>query len=174
MNIFPQLYTDRLLLRKIQVEDIPSLVKYADNKKISDHIINIPYPYREPDAAMRISYVHQGFVAKTRYVFAIILKKQEEFIGEISLHLDRANEIAELGYWIGEPFWNRGIATEATEEILKFGFEQLNLKAIYATCNIHNKASWKVLLNNGMVKNRMTGNIVHYSISKEAYTKSII
>ncbi len=64
MEFFPELNTKRLKLRKIQVEDIPSLVKYANNKKISDHILNIPYPYQEPDAVFRISYIVQGFKNK--------------------------------------------------------------------------------------------------------------
>ena len=87
MEVFPELITGRLKLRKISIEDIPSLVKYANNKRIADKILNIPYPYQEPDAVFRISYVYQGFKNKTRYVFAIIFQENEELIGEISLHL---------------------------------------------------------------------------------------
>ena len=120
MEIFPELNTNRLKLRKIRIEDIPSLVKYANNKKISDNIINIPYPYREPDAAFRISFVVRGFKNKIRYVFAIILKESEELIGEISLHLlDKKNHHGQLAYWLGEPFWNQGITTEATRSCYK-------------------------------------------------------
>lgn len=54
MEIFPELTTNRLKLRKIQVDDVSSLVKYANNKKISDSVLNIPYPYQEPDAVFRI------------------------------------------------------------------------------------------------------------------------
>ena len=46
MDRFPTLYTSRLILRKIEPEDVPALVKYADNKKISDEIVSIPFPYR--------------------------------------------------------------------------------------------------------------------------------
>lgn len=166
MNIFPELHTTRLKLRKIQTEDIPSLVKYANNKKIADHVLNIPHPYQEPDAVFRISYAVQGFKNKTRYVFAIILKEKEELIGETSLHLDNTNNIAELGYWIAEPFWNKGIATEAVKAILKFGFEKLGLDIIFATCHEENKASGHVLLNNGMIKNSVTGHVIQYRLKK--------
>ena len=169
MELFPELNTKRLKLRKIQIEDIPSLVKYANSKKISDHILNIPYPYQEPDAVFRISYVVQGFKNKARYVFAITLKEGSEFIGEISLHLDKDKPIAQLGYWLGEPFWNQGIGTEATEAIVKFGFEKLNLHLIFATCHVENKASEKVLLNNGMRKDNMNGNVIQYSLTKQEY-----
>jgi len=168
MEIFPELNTQRLKLRKITAGDIPSLVKYANNKKIADKVLNIPYPYREPDAVFRISYVHQGFKNKSRYVFAIILKETEELVGETSLHLGDSNDIAQLAYWIAEPFWSKGIATEAVEAIVKFGFEKLRLDLIYADCNAENKASQKVLLNNKMKEVGVDGDITHYRLTKEA------
>jgi RimJ/RimL family protein N-acetyltransferase len=166
MEAFPELNTNRLKLRKITVEDIPFLVKYACNKKISDNILNIPFPYGEPDAVFRISYVYQGFKNKTHYVFAIIFKEREELIGEISLHLDRSRNQAQLAYWVGEPFWGKGMATEATEAILKFGFEQVNLNGIFAECRAENLASEKVLLNTGMKKKGTSGGVLLYRLTK--------
>jgi RimJ/RimL family protein N-acetyltransferase len=93
------------------------------------------------------------------------LKETEGLIGEISLHLD-SETIAQLGYWIGEPLWNKGIATEATEAILKFGLQNLKLNMIYAECQIENKASEKVLLNNGMIKTGVNGTVAQYKLTK--------
>lgn len=169
MDIFPELHTNRLKLRRIQIEDAPSLIKYANNKKISDRILNMPYPYQEPQAVFRVSYVVQGFKNKTRYVFSIVLKEREEFIGEISLHLEGPNKTAQLGYWVGEPFWNKGIATEAIEAVLPFGFEKLELNLIFATCHVENGASEKVLLKNGMQKQNVQGNVALYSLAKEEF-----
>ncbi len=146
MEELPELITKRLKLRKIELGDVSSLLKYANNKNISDQIFNIPFPYQEEDAIYRLNFVLQGFKNKERYVFAITLKDSKEFIGEIDLHLDKANNSAQLGYWIAEPFWGKGIATEATSEILKFGFEKLNLSKIYATHYTENKTSGKVML----------------------------
>jgi ribosomal-protein-alanine N-acetyltransferase len=171
MDVFPELNTNRLKLRKISIEDIPSLVKYANNKKISDNVLNIPHPYGEPDAVFRISYVVQGFKSKARYVFAITFQKSEEFIGEIGLHLDRQKNIAELGYWIGEPFWGKGLATEATKAVLRFGFEKLSLNMIFANCHVENKASENVLLNNGMKKTGINGHVVQYRLTNEDFEK---
>ena len=169
MDAFPELHTPRLTLRKLRVEDVLALVRYADNKKIADRIWNIPYPYREPDAVFRISYVHQGFISKTRYVFAIILKEREELIGEISLHLEEGRERGQLGYWIGEPFWGRGIATEAAGAILAFGFRKLKLEEIYGTCHADNPASAKILLHQGMKREGIVGSILTYGLTREAY-----
>jgi [ribosomal protein S5]-alanine N-acetyltransferase len=172
MDSFPILHSSRLLLRKIDPDDIPSLVKYANNKKISDFVLNIPYPYNEPDAVFRISYVVQGFKNKARYIFAIILKENDEFIGEISLHLDRQQNISELGYWIAEPFWNQGLAGEAAAAVLKFGFEKLELNLIFATCTTENIASQKVAAKAGMQRGKTTGNVIQFVITGEDYAAS--
>lgn len=169
MEVFPTLQTSRLLLRKINVDDIPFLVKYANNRKVTEWVLNIPYPYEEPDAVFRISYVVQGFKAKSRYVFAIVLKDLDEFIGEVSLHLDNQGGWAQLGYWIGEPFWNRGIVTEAVGAILQFGFDRIKLDKIFATCHERNEASAKVMVKNGFQNSNTNGGVRQYWMTKEEY-----
>lgn len=167
MNQFPILYTSRLRLRKISADDIPALVKYANNPKVSKYVLNIPYPYQEPDAVFRIGYVHQGFKANNRFVFSIALKEEDAFIGEISLHLDIKQPIAQLAYWIGEPFWNQGIVSEAIARVLAFGFDVLQLEKILATCDAENIGSVKVLEKNGFIKTSSAGDVLHYTIQRQ-------
>ena len=152
MQTFPRLITERLKLRRIELSDLTSLLKYANNKKISDQVLNIPFPYQEEDAIFRMNFIIQGFKNKERYVFAITVKDKDELVGEIGLHLEKNNDSAQFGYWVAEPFWGKGIATESTAAILKFGFEELNLNKIYATHFPDNKASGKVMLKNKMIK----------------------
>ena len=176
---FPELMTETLRLRKIKISDVPSLLKYCHNKKISEQIINIPYPYREEDAVFRINFVWQGFKNKERYVFAITLKNSDELIGEIGLHMDKSNNSAQFGYWIAEPFWGKGIASEATAAILKFGFMDLHLNKIYATHYPENPASGKVMLKNKMIKEAelkeqynvegIYKDVIQYRLTKEEY-----
>ena len=161
--------TERLTIRKIRTEDIPSLVKYANNPKIAQSVSNIPYPYSEFDAVVRIKYVHQGLKENIGYLFGIIFQETGELIGEMSLHLQTSPVIAQLGYWIGGPFWNKGIATEATGAILKFGFRQLNLGLIYAEPCIENEASKKVLLKSGMTLKEFSGSVAQFQLTKHAY-----
>jgi len=109
----------------------------------------------------------QGFKNKTRYVFAIISKEHRELIGEISLHyLDKNNNHAQLAYWIGEPFWNQGIATEAAIAAVKFGFEQLDADLIYADFHPDNHASKRVLEKTGMTFHTKNGDLLLYKITK--------
>jgi [ribosomal protein S5]-alanine N-acetyltransferase len=166
MLIFPLLQTQRLKLRKIDIDDIPSLLKYGNNPTISKYVLNIPYPYTEPDAVFRISYVVQGFNKKTRFVFSIVLKESQEFIGEISLHLMGDGKSAQLAYWLGEPLWNRGIISEAIDAIATFGFDKLNLTLIFAECHIENIGSQKVLEKNGFATSQAKGNVILFKKEK--------
>ena len=172
MEYFPTLYTERLILRKMTVDDIPSLLKHVNNRAITDEILNFPYPYQEPQAVFRISYVHQGFKKKERFVFAITTKEQKELIGEISLHLDQVHNQSEVGYWVGEAFWKQGIATEALARMLQFGFEEVGLTQIFATHRSENVASERVLLKNSMRKGNTPPNTVsRYELTREEYLR---
>ena len=170
MEQLPTLYTKRLRLRQMRHEDIPFLVKYANNKKIADQIVNIPFPYREFDAAMRLPTILRGFKQKTHFAFAVTLKETDHLIGEISLlQMDKTQKHAQLAYWIGEPYWNQGIITEAIPAILKFGFEMLDRDLIYADCFESNPASARVLQKNGMQYHTRNGNILLFRITKEEF-----
>jgi len=179
MQVFPELITKRLRLRRIQLDDVPSLLRYANNKKISDQILNIPFPYKEEDAIFRLNFILQGFKNEERYVFALTFKDNNELIGEIGLHLDKTNNNAQFGYWVAEPFWRKGIATEATAAILKFGFEKLGLNKIYATHYPGNEASGKVMIKNKMIKEAelkdhyriddVYRSVIQYRLTKKEY-----
>lgn len=149
---FPQFSTDRLILGKVQSIDIPKIVEYAGNKKVADTTLNIPHPYHEKDAIFWLNMANQGFEKKTQFTFAIRLKTTHEFIGGIGLKINKRFDRAELGYWIGEPFWNKGYVTEAVGAVLEFGFRTLELNKIYAQFLIENPASGKVMIKNGMIK----------------------
>ncbi|NRB51669.1 MAG: GNAT family N-acetyltransferase [Saprospiraceae bacterium] len=166
MDTFPTLYTPRLILRKITIDDIPALLQYANNRKIADRIVNIPYPYEEPTAVFRISYVHQGFKQKTRFVFSIVSKQEQGLIGEISLHLNGKRDGAEVGYWLGEPFWSQGLMKEAIGAVTQFGFQKLNLASISASCDADNIASHKVLEHNAYRQIPSNGKTLVYYIEK--------
>lgn len=134
----------------------------------------MPYPYQEPDAVFRMSYIVQGFKKKARYIFSIILKETGEFIGEVSLHLNSNNpQQAETGYWVGEPYWGRGIATEAVGAILKFGFEKLQLELIFGTCHVENVASQRVLLRHAMKADNPNRKVILYHLDCQAYESHV-
>ncbi len=134
-------------IKKYKPEDAPQLAFIANNKKIWNNLRNvIPYPYSLDDAKVFIR-----FVSTSREHLAFGVFQDDKLVGTISLELgkDIYTGTAELGYFIGEPFWGRGIATKAVELITHYGFEELNLRRIYAAVFAPNKASMRVLEKNG-------------------------
>ena len=152
MKRFPRLTTYRLLIDQLKTSDIPDIVSYAGNSKITDNTRTMPHPYYEEDAIAWINMSYQGFKRGDLFMFAMRFGDTHAFIGGIGLTIDEENNRAELGYWLAETFWNLGFTTEAVQAILKFGFEQLKLNKIYAVYLTSNKASGRVMLKNGMIK----------------------
>ena len=152
MNKLPEIITERLLLTELKAEDIKDIVEYASNKNISDSTLNLPHPYSEKDAIYWINLAHQGLKSGTNYIFAIRLKDEAKFIGGIGLGVEKRFNRAEVGYWIAEPFWGKGIATEATKAIIKFGFNELKLNKLTSSHLAKNPASGKVMQKSGMIK----------------------
>lgn len=82
--------------------------------------------------------------------FAVVRKEDARLIGAVGLRIDRGINKAELGYWVGKPFWNRGYATEAAIAILGYGFDELRLNRIQAGHLARNPASGRVMEKAGM------------------------
>jgi RimJ/RimL family protein N-acetyltransferase len=152
MDSLPVIETERLRLRMPCAKDIPRLVEYANNAKISNMTLTMPHPYHEKDAIYWINMANKGFEDKNHFIFAICNHTNNIFMGGIGLRLNTHFSRAELGFWIGEPFWNKGYVTEATGKILEFGFERIGLHKIFASHFISNPASGKVMIKNGMIK----------------------
>ncbi len=149
---FPQLETPRLRLRAFAPADVPPLVALAGNYEVARNTLNIPHPYHAEDARYWVQATQENYAQQTGYAFAIELRATGEFIGGIGLTLERRFDRAEAGYWLGQPYWGRGLASEALGVLLRFGFGELKLNKIYATHIAGNPASGRVMLKNGMVK----------------------
>lgn len=151
MNTFPQIITKRLRISQLEIQDIPEIIKYAGNKNVSDLTINIPFPYKNEDAAKWIENSNNIFKNAQGFTFKISLRGSNIFIGSISLNIvPHAIGEAELGFWIAENYWNQGYATEATKAVIEFGFDNLNITKIYASHFSENVSSGKVLVKNNM------------------------
>lgn len=134
-------------LRSLQPDDAPALAKYGNTLAIWRNLWDRhPYPYGIEDAEEWIQFA-MGQEPET--IFAIA--SADEAIGCIGLlpQDDVARISAEVGYWLGEPFWNRGIATGALQALTKYAFTELGLVRLYATVMEWNPASARVLENAG-------------------------
>lgn len=147
------LTTERLLLRPFQEADSDMVQDLLQCKEIAANTRTIEHPYPEGAARIWIGTHLEKWNLGHAAVFAIC--KQEDpktVIGAIGLEINAQDENAELGYWIGEPFWGQGICSEAASEILKFGFTVLGLHKIHAHHLAHNEASGRVMQKIGMQK----------------------
>ena len=144
------LKTQRLLLRPFSPDDADDVTRLANDRDIAANTRNIPYPYMKPVAERWIADLSERYRNGTEVTFAITHTQEHYLIGAISLMLKPVDERAELGYWIGRPYWNNGYATEAARVVVQFGFEELRLNRIYAQHLKRNPASGRILQKIGM------------------------
>ncbi|MEK6633137.1 MAG: GNAT family N-acetyltransferase, partial [Nitrospirota bacterium] len=149
MSPFPELKTDRLLLRKFQLSDAPNVQRLAGAKEVAAGTF-LPHPYEDGMAERWIADQERIHEEGTAVSFAITLADNATFIGSIGLNIVQSHRHARLGYWLGLPYWNRGYGTEAVKAVLAYGFGQLNLNRIYAPHFLGNDASGRVLQKAGM------------------------
>ncbi len=130
-------------IRSWRPTDVTALLKYADNRNIWLNLRDrFPNPYLEEDAQQ---WIERANAPQSELTYAIA--SNEEAIGGIGLHLqqDVYRRSAEIGYWLGEPFWGQGIVTKAVRALTEYAFANLDLIRIYGAVFEWNPASARVL-----------------------------
>ena len=150
MGQIPTLTTLRLILRPFSPKDAASVKELAGEREIAEMTANIPYPYDEGMAEAWISGHQEAFDNEEAVTFAITRRSDGMLLGAIDIHINKIHRLAEIGYWIGKPFWSQGYCTEAAREVLRYGFEALNLNRIQARHMTKNPASGRVMEKLGM------------------------
>lgn len=145
-----ELLTERLLLRSPRADDATDIERLAGEREIAANTATIPHPYPEGAAAEWIALQAQRQRAGEHVTFAMVERESGRLVGAIGLRLVQAHRRAELGYWIGKPYWGRGYATEAARAVLRYGFETLGLNRIHAAHFTRNPASGRVMQKIGM------------------------
>ena len=146
----PALRTDRLLLRPFTLEDAPAVQRLAGDAEIADTTLTIPHPYGEGVAEAWIDTHRDRWERGELASFAIVLRETGELAGAVGLAIDPRHLHAELGYWVGRPYWGLGICTEAARAVVEFGFRELGLRRIHAHHFTRNPASGRVMQKIGM------------------------
>jgi RimJ/RimL family protein N-acetyltransferase len=137
-----ELRTSRLLLRTVRRSDFDELIPLANDYDVAAMTLRLPHPYTRRDAEQFLEACCES--AKCGHaVFAI--EFDGKFAGCVGLHPNVDHCRAELGYWIGKPYWGKGIATEAAREVVHWGFEKQSFNRIYAGCFPENAGSMRVL-----------------------------
>ncbi|WP_128547385.1 GNAT family N-acetyltransferase [Larkinella soli] len=138
-----------VLLRDLRPTDAPRLAFLANNHSLWRQLRDgLPHPYTEADAEWFIGEVGQNRMGVVRGIIA-----DGELAGVVGLipQGDVHRLSAEIGYWLGEPYWGGGVMTRAVGEMVRYGFETMNLVRIYAGIFSSNPASMRVLEKNGFL-----------------------
>lgn len=136
----PTLATQRLLLRAPRESDIPQLVMLADNRHIAQMLARMPHPYGEAEAR---AFLAMNGLKRPGASYALTLAGTGTFVGCAALNAKERG--LELGYWIGEPYWKRGYATEAAHALVDLAFRSTGIAVLHATARVINPASRRVL-----------------------------
>lgn len=130
-------------LRNWELSDLESLVEHANNNHIAKWLTNqFPHPYTETDGRNFIEMVMRDDITK---IFAIEISG--EAVGSIGIfpQSDIHCKSAEIGYWLSEKYWGKGIMPKAIKEIVEYGFKTFDIVRIYARPFSTNKGSQRVL-----------------------------
>ncbi len=146
----PTIDTARLRLRPFASTDATELQRLAGAREVAAMTMNIPHPYPDGAAEEWIVVQAEKWQRSELLALAIEVLDTRAFVGTVLLKLAPAHRRAELGYWIGVPFWGHGYATEAAAAMVDYGFTILGLDRIDAHYLAGNEASGRVLQKVGM------------------------
>lgn len=177
--MIPTLHANHVILSPFTVDDAFLVQKYAGAAEVARTTLNIPHPYPAGAAETWIASHLPQYLEKKNAVFAIRSSTTGELYGAISLGLNMHHQNAEMGYWMGVPFWNQGFCTEAACRLIQFGFEDIGLNKICSRHLVGNPGSGRVMEKSGMkkegllrqhiFKDGIAVDIVEYGILKSEY-----
>ncbi|QDC01234.1 GNAT family protein [Mesorhizobium sp. 8] len=136
----PTLTTERLVMRPPHEVDIAQLIELADNRHVAEMLARMPHPYGEAEAR---AFLAMAAAPRSGVVYALTLKENGAFVG--SAGLNATDRGLELGYWIGEPYWRQGYATEAAHALVDLAFARTSVQVLHASCRVINPSSRRVI-----------------------------
>jgi RimJ/RimL family protein N-acetyltransferase len=146
-----EIITERLVLREFVESDWESVLAYQREPMYLRYYAWTDRSQEEVEEFISWFITAQHDLPRRRYQLAIIEKETGKLVGNCGLRLsDPPLNEGDIGYEIGEAYWRRGYATEATREMLRLGFESLSLHRVWATCVAENIGSARVLEKLGM------------------------
>ena len=136
----PPLVSERLSLRRPAHADVDAISVLANNWEIAKWMSRLPFPYRRQDAVFFLEEI-----VPKEATWAIQAIGDAGIIGVVGLVPHEMAGTVELGYWLGEPYWHRGFASEAAQAVLDYAFGTLGLSEVTSGCFVGNARSARVL-----------------------------
>ena len=147
---FPTLETERLILRKLTWEDVEDIHTYSSNEEVTKYVTWETHKTLA-DTKEFIEYALTQYENEQIAPWGIQYKENGKIIGTIDfVSWQVSHHIAEIGYVLSQEYWGKGIMTEAANEVIAFGFNQMDVIRIQARCFVDNKGSALVMEKTGM------------------------
>ncbi|AFY82507.1 GNAT family N-acetyltransferase [Oscillatoria acuminata] len=141
----PILESDRLILRKMSLEDAPDLFEYASDSQVAQYTTWTPHQSLE-DSQIFLNSVIKNYQTPKGWTWGIVHKGDSKLIGTCGLvNWVQADHHAEIAYALSRPYWGQGYMPEAVKTIVAFGFQEIDLNRIEGRCKLPNHASAKVM-----------------------------
>lgn len=151
-SYMPELETQRLRLRRLTMRDAQDIFAYSRDPQVARYVLWEAQTSLS-DARAYLRFMLRKYRLGEPASWGIEWKESGQIIGTIGfMWIQRENASAEVGYSLSRSFWNRGIMTEALQEVIRFGFSGMNLNRIEAQHETQNPASGAVMRKCGMVK----------------------
>jgi ribosomal-protein-alanine N-acetyltransferase len=145
--------TPRLILREYAETDFKGVHAFSQDPETVRFMTWGPNTPEDTRAFIQLAISQQAVEPRRNYHFVVALQQNDQIIGGCGIHIRRPDhQGAEIGYCYNRRFWGQGYATEATAALLRFGFMNLGLHRIIATCDPRNRGSERVMQKNGMRK----------------------
>jgi ribosomal-protein-alanine N-acetyltransferase len=166
------LQTERLILREVKEEDWHSVHEYGSDPEVVKYLPFGPNTEDETKAFIRRVIVNQKEQPRLSYSCALVIRSTNKLIGICRIHIvSTDNKEGEIGYGLNRSYWNQGYMTEAAQRVVSFGFEELGLHRIYATCEPANTGSSRVMEKIGMQRE---GHLRDHKLMKGTWRDSLL
>jgi ribosomal-protein-alanine N-acetyltransferase len=147
----PEIVSERLILRRMTMDDAGDVFDYARDPEVARFTIWDAHRTIQDTEAF-IASVIEGYARRDVATWGVVHRAEGRLIGTCGYNgWNRVHSRAELGYAFGRGYWNRGLATEAVQALIGFGFTRVNFNRIEAFCVPENVASARVMEKAGMV-----------------------
>ncbi|MEI8343542.1 MAG: GNAT family protein [Candidatus Moraniibacteriota bacterium] len=142
--------TKKFILRPMSLKDSKDLVKNMNNWNVIQNLSSLPFPYELKHARKFSGKIEREMKKDSPNDYVMVIEIEGEVVGAIGAHKIAPGHKAEMGYWLAEKHWGKGIMSEAVAKFMTHIFSQFKLRRIYSRAYAHNKGSMRVMEKVGM------------------------
>lgn len=158
--------TKRFTLRPISLKDAKDLAKNINNWNVIQNLSALPFPYELKHAKQFCGRISKEMAKEKPENYVMVIEIDGEVVGAVGLHHIVHSHKGEMGYWLAEKHWGKGIMPEAVKKFMAHTIRKFKLRRLHAYAYAHNKKSMKVMEKVGM---KFEGVLLKYALKNGKY-----